>query len=167
MLTFRVTLDCVLYESYSKLCYCKFRHIQPYCGIFGTLCNSWYSEHCHIKNLAYSKPEIYSELLSRHILLYLECYIMLTYWEPHHVQNFAILRILLFLGPVAYSETCLCRYIQAYSIMIVIIKLIFFFTLMLLFNEIKKNVFWLQWRQLQCSTKIQCSTTWIICGLSN
>ena len=66
---------------------------------------------------------------------------MLTYWEPHHVQNFAILRILLFLGPVAYSETCLFRYIQAYSIMIVIIKLIFFFTLMLLFNEIKKTFF--------------------------
>ena len=49
-------------------------------------------------------------------------------WEPCLFQNFAIVRISVYLGQKAYSESCFCRYTQAYySIMIVIITFTFFF----------------------------------------
>ena len=35
--------------------------------------------------------------------------------ENCHIKHFAILRILSYLGPVAFSESCLFRHIQAYS----------------------------------------------------
>ena len=40
---------------------------------------------------------------------------VITYWEHCHIQNYAIFRILAYLGPEAYSESCLYKYIQAYS----------------------------------------------------
>ena len=55
-------------------------------------------------------------------MAYAERCVMLAYLEPCHIQKFAILRILAHVGPEVYSESCLYRHIQAYSIMIVIIS---------------------------------------------
>ena len=112
-------------QAYSRL----LRHIQPYCGIFKTLRNSCifrtlpYSETWHIQNTRYIHNSlklcsgIFRTLCNARIL------------TPCHVQNFAIFRILAYLGPEAYSEYCLFKHIQAYSIMIVVITLTFFFSL--------------------------------------
>ena len=48
--------------------------------------------------------------LSRHIVTYSERCVTL-----HIVENPAIFRILAYLGPQAYSESCLYKHIQAYS----------------------------------------------------
>ena len=40
---------------------------------------------------------------------------MLIHWESCHIQNFVIFRILAYLGPEAYLESCLYRHIQVYS----------------------------------------------------
>ena len=40
---------------------------------------------------------------------------MLTYWEPCHIQNSALFRILAYLGPKVYSEPCLYKHIHTYS----------------------------------------------------
>ena len=41
---------------------------------------------------------------------------MLAYWEPYHIQSFAISRIMGYLGPEAHSESCLYKHIQAYLV---------------------------------------------------
>ena len=81
-----------------------FRHIQPYCGIIRILCNS----------CIFRTPDIFKTLL-KHILAYSQNCVMLAYWEPCHIQNFAIFRILAHLGPGAYLESCLFGHIQAYT----------------------------------------------------
>ena len=92
-----------------------FRHIQPYCGIFRTLCNS-----CIFKTLSYSKSwqfitQDVFRTLSRHILIYSKRCVTLAYWDPYYIQNVALFRILAYLGPEAYSKSCLFMHIQAYS----------------------------------------------------
>ena len=53
--------------------------------------------------------------MSRHNLAYSARCVTLAYLKPCHIQNFAIFRILAYLGPEAYSGSCLYRYIQVYS----------------------------------------------------
>ena len=105
------TLPYVEPKIYPELCqgmfwniHVQFSHIQLYFGIFRTVCNS-----CIFRILAYLEPEI------RHILAYSERCVSLAYWETCQIQNFAIYRILVYLGPEEYSESCLFRHIQAYS----------------------------------------------------
>ena len=107
--------------------YCKFRHIRPYCGIFGTLCNS-----CIFRALPYLEHKIYSELCS--------C----IFWHNQTLCNARILRTPAIFKILTYSEFWdilhlrhiqnhvyldTFTHIQAYSIMIVIIILTFFFSL--------------------------------------
>ena len=96
-------------------------HIQPYCGVFRTLCNSYIFRTLSFRILAYLRAQDIFRTLSRHILAYSECCATFAYWEPFHIQNFTIFRILAYLGPEAYSESCLYRHIQAYSTTVVII----------------------------------------------
>ena len=68
-----------------------------------------YSELCHIQNSGIIRTQDIFRTLSRHILVYSKHCVTLAYWEPCHIQNFGNL------GPEAYSESSLFRYIQAYS----------------------------------------------------
>ena len=74
----------------------------------------------HIQNpVIIQNPGIFStwdifRTQSRHILAYSECFVTLKYWEPCYIQNFTIFSILICIGPRAYSESYLFRYIQAY-----------------------------------------------------
>ena len=61
---------------------------------------------CHIQNSAIFRSRYIFITLSRQILAYSERCVMLAYWEPCHIQNFAIARILAVLGLEAYSESC-------------------------------------------------------------
>ena len=79
------------------------RHIQNYC-IFRNLST--------IVNLDIFR---HIRILLRHIQLYCG------------IQIFSIFRVLLCLGPEVYSEPCLFRYIQAYSIIVVKLTLLTFF----------------------------------------
>ena len=100
-----VNLDIVAYHV-------LFRHIQPYCGIFRTLCNS-----CIFRTLSYSKFQHIQNprYIQNCVKAYSEGCVMLACCEPYHIQNFAIFRILAHVGPEAYSESCLYKHIQAYS----------------------------------------------------
>ena len=101
-----------------------------------------YSKPCHIQNLGIFRTQDISRSLSRHILAYSERCVRLAYWEICHSQNFAIVRILAYLGPKAYSESCLYGHIQAYSIIIVITTLTFVFHFNLTYFPIKfKDMF--------------------------
>ena len=98
--------------------YLKLRHIQAYCGIFRTLCNSCslaFSEPYHIQNPGIFWSWDIFRTLSRHILGYSECCVTLTYGEPCHIQSFSLFRILAYLGLKTFSESCLFRHMQAYS----------------------------------------------------
>ena len=116
--------------------YREFRHIQIYSPSLKTdsamlrhILNPvtfTYSEPCHIQNPGIFRTEDTFRTLSSHILAYSERCVTLAYWEPCHIQNLAIFRILAYLGTEAYSESCLHRHIQAYSIMIDITTLTFF-----------------------------------------
>ena len=125
-LKFQITL-------WNPVCYCKFTHIhqysgpiKTYCVIFRTLCNSCifrtlsYSESWHIQDLRYiqNSVKVYSDIFS------MLCNICILRTLPQF-------RISAYLRPMAYLKSCLCRHMQAYSIMIVIITF-FFFTLILL-----------------------------------
>ena len=120
-LKFQITL-------WNPVYYCKFTHIhqysgpiKTYCVIFRTLCNSCifrtlsYSESWHIQNLRYiqNSAKVYSGIFS------MLCNICILRTLPQF-------RILAYLRPNAYLKSCLCRHIQAYSIMIVIITFFFF-----------------------------------------
>ena len=109
------------------------RHIQPYCGILRTLCDSCifrtlpYSESCHMSNLRYiqNSAKAYSGIFRT--LCNVRILRTLKYSELCHIQNYGIFRtrdIQNIQNPV-YIDTF--RHIQAYSIMIVIIALTFFF----------------------------------------
>ena len=131
----------VLYETYSELCLLS--QIQTYSGIFTSYLDIHvmaylepcvtlaYPEPCHIQNPEIFRTRDIFRARLRHALVYSER------WEPCHVQNFAIFRILTHLWPEAYSESCSFSHIRAY------------------FSTKLKNtyVFWLQWRQFQCSTE--------------
>ena len=150
--------------------YRNFRHIQAYSRhikIYSAMLWHIYTPALllHIQNptiftiLAYLKPYIQN---SRHILIRSKRCVTLAYWEICHIQNFAITRILAYLGPEIIQNPVHIanfRYIQAYSIIIVITTLTFFF---FAFNltyfppKFKKTyVFWLQlqWHQFQCSAE--------------
>ena len=73
-----------------------------------------YWKPCHIQNSGIFRTQDIFRTLSRHILEYTER-VTLAYWESYHIQNFTIFRNLAYLGPQAYSESCLFRLIQAYS----------------------------------------------------
>ena len=130
-----VTSRYVLYKTYSELLVVEnsgifrsihvlFRHTQSYLGIFRTLCKSWNSESYHIQNPGIFRTQDIFKTLSRHILAYSERCVMLAYWEPCHIQNFDMFRILAYLGTETYSKSVYLgtfRYIQTYSRLIIII----------------------------------------------
>ena len=131
----------------NSVSYCKFRHIQAYCGIFRTLCNSCIFRTCHIQNSGIFRTQDIFSTLSRHILEYSEhcvCNARIMRTLPHselcHIQNLA------YLGPEAYSNSGLYRHIKAYSIIIVLITLTFFFyfNLHTFARNLKRHVSWLQ-----------------------
>ena len=127
-----------------------------------TLCNAINSEPWHIDNpgrscvtRAYPEPshiqnhgifrtwDIFTTL-TRHILAYSERCEALAYWEHCHIWNFAIFRISAYLG------------LETYSVMIIIITWTFFFFSLILHTfqrNLKRYVFWPQWRQFQSSTE--------------
>ena len=85
------------------------------------------SEPYHIQNTGIFWTQDIFRTLSRYILAYSEHCITLAYQEPYNIQNLTLLRISSYLGPKTFSESCLFRHIQAYSIRIVIITLPVFF----------------------------------------
>ena len=74
-----------------------------------------YSEPCHIQTSNIFRTQDIFITLPKHILAYSEHCVTLAYWKPCLIQNFVIFRILTYVGPEAYSELCLFRYIQEYS----------------------------------------------------
>ena len=124
------------------------RHIQPYCGIFRTLCNSWIFRALSYWESWYTYLKAYSERS-----------VTLGYWDLCHIQNFVIFRILACLGPEAYSESCLYRHIEAYSSIFDNdnynnVNFFFHFNLTYSSMKLKKKtcLFDLEWGQFQCST---------------
>ena len=106
--TLSIIVNSAILTSYSDI----FSHIVAYVEPCVALA---YAEPCHIQDFGtFIEPEIYSKLC-QDILLYSPHCVMLAYWEPCHMQNFAIFRVLAYLGPEAYSESCLFRHIQPYS----------------------------------------------------
>ena len=111
---------CIIHSQnpvyYYKFRHALVRHIQPLCDIFRTLCNS-----CIFRILAYLKPKIYPEFCQG-IFWHIQNDVYLL-----HIESPAIFRTLPYLGPQAYSGSCLYRQIQVYLIIIVLIPLTFFF----------------------------------------
>ena len=88
-LTCRVTSG---YETYSEH-KVFFRHIQPYCGIFRSLCNSYIFRTLHIQNPRIFKThDLVSRTLSRQILAYSEHCVTHLDCEPCHILDFGIFR---------------------------------------------------------------------------
>ena len=86
-----------------------FRHIEPYCGTFRSLCDFYIQNPAIFRILEYLEPKTYSELcqgISWHIQ---------NAVQHSHIQNPTIFRNLEYLGPKEYSEPCLYRHIQANS----------------------------------------------------
>ena len=116
---------------------CKFEYIQAcslsiptYSTILWQPCAALaYSKPSSIQNYGIFRTQGIFRTPSSHDLRYSERCLTLVYWEPFHIQNFAIFRIFSYLGRKSYSESCLYRHIQAYSIMVVIITLSFFLSL--------------------------------------
>ena len=113
------------------------RHIQPYCGMFRTLYNSYifrtlsYLESWHVQNLRYihnsvkAYCDIFRTLCNAGILLRTLPYS--EFWhiqDPKHIQN-----------PVYISTF---RHIQTYLIVIVIIRLTFLHTFQ---RNLKRHMF--------------------------
>ena len=122
--------------------YRKFRHIQAYSRPVKTFSHI---ESCHIQNPGYRYTQnsakanagIFRTLCNTRILR------TLSYSEVWHIQNFAIFSILPYLGPEAYSKSCLYRHIfrhiQAYSIMTVITALTFFYFFQLILHTFQQD----------------------------
>ena len=146
-----MTSSYLLYNTYSELC--PLSYIQAYSGIFTSYSDIFnhgvaYLEPFYIQNPGIFRAQDIFRTLSSHILAYLKHYVTLAYWEPCHIQNLAIFRNLAYLGPEAYSESCLYRHIQAYS------GIYFHFDFTYFSRKFKKNIcFWLQWPTFQCSTE--------------
>ena len=105
-----------------------FRPIQPYGGIFKTLCSSWI-----FRTLPYSESwhKYIFRTLSKHILAYSVGCVTLAFWKNCFIQNFAIFRISA-LGNSRHIQNPVYlgtfRHVQTYSIMIIwTIFLHFFF----------------------------------------
>ena len=87
-------------------------------AIFGILA---YLEPCHIRNPGIFRIQDVFRTLSRH------------FWHIQnavkcsHIEKLAIFWTLVYLGPEAYSESCLYTHIQAYSTMIFIVTQLTFF----------------------------------------
>ena len=115
-----VNLDIVAYHV-------LFRHIQPYCGIFRTLCNSCifrtlsYSKFQHIQNPRYIQNSVKAYSGIFRMLCNASMLRALPYSEFWHMQHPRHIH-----NPVCISTF---RHIQAYSVIIVIITLTFFFLL--------------------------------------
>ena len=111
-LTCRVTplsMYCMTHIQ-GPVCYRKFRHIhvlfrhiQPYCGIFRTLCNSYIIKSWYIQNPDIFRTQDVFRTLSRYILAYSKRCVTLAYCEPFYIQKLVIFRILAYLGSDAYS----------------------------------------------------------------
>ena len=90
----------IVYSDILRHIHILFRHIQGYCGIFRTLCNSIaYSETCLVQNSGTLTTRYIFRNLPRHILPYSERCVMLAY-----SKNFAIFRIFACLRLKAYLE---------------------------------------------------------------
>ena len=143
---FRQTYSGV-FTSYSDLS----SHVVAYLEPCVTLAHS---EPCHIQNSGKFRTQDIFRTLSKLILVYLERCVTLAYWKPYHTQSFAIFRSLTYLGPEAYSQSCLFRHIQAYSDIFNNDSYnninFLFFHFNLTFQRNLQNAFWLQWRQFQC-----------------
>ena len=114
----------VLYETYPVLCLYR----QTYSGIFtfySDICshivaylepfvNLTYPEPRHIQNPGIFGTRDIFRALSKHFPAYSERCVTLANWERCRVQNFAIFRMLAYLRPEAYSESCLFWHTQAY-----------------------------------------------------
>ena len=118
-----------------------FRPIQPYGGIFKTLCSSWI-----FRTLPYSESwhKYIFRTLSKHILAYSLGCVTLAFWKNCFIQNFAIFRISA-LGNSRHIQNPVYlgtfRHVQTYSIMIIwTIFLHFFIFFFILFNGILKNI---------------------------
>ena len=85
--------------------------MQPYCGIWKPCVTLAYSRPSHIQNLGKFRIQGIFRTLSNHIMAYSE---RSTYWTPYHIQNFAIFKILAYLGLEAYLEPFLFSHIRAY-----------------------------------------------------
>ena len=132
-----MTSSYLLYNTYSELC--PLSYIQAYSGIFTSYSDIFnhgvaYLEPFYIQNPGIFRAQDIFRTLSRHILAYLKHYVTLAYWEPCHIQNLAIFRNLAYLGPEAYSESCLYRHIQAYS------DIYFHFNFTCFSRKLKKNI---------------------------
>ena len=98
--TLSIIVNPDIFTSYSDI----FSHIVTYSKPCVTLA---YSEPCNIQN-----PDIFGiqdtfRTWSRRVLAYSERCGTLAYSEPCHIQNFVIFRILVYLGPAVYWESCL------------------------------------------------------------
>ena len=150
-LTCKVASRYVLHDTYSKPCLLLQIQrysgiITPYSDIFSHLvaylepCVSLaYSEPCYIQNSDIFRTQDIFRTLSRDIPAYSPRGVTLGYWEHRHIQDFAMLRILTYLRPEAYTESCLYRNIQAYPVMIVIITLTFFFFFTFILYSFQRN----------------------------
>ena len=120
-----MTSPYVLYDTYQNPgYYCKFRYLQPYCGILEPYVFLTYSEPCHIQNHGIFRiQDIFTSLL-RYILVYSKRCVTLAYWEPCHIQNCGIFR-----------TRGTFRHIETHSIMVVIIAWTFFFSLSTKFKK--------------------------------
>ena len=104
--------------------------------------------------------------LSKNILEYSERCSTHAYWETCDIQNFAIFRILAYLGPEAYRGSCLCRHIQAYSGIFNNdgcnnINFLFLTLILHTFQwNVKRHVFWLQWRHFNARRSLLVRDLW-------
>ena len=132
------TLSMIVNPDIFSHIHVPFRQIQPYYGIFWIICFSCFF------SCIFRTRNIYITL-SRHILAYSERCVTLAYWELCHVQNFVIFKILDTKTWLYYPRhnqnpvyLGIFRDIQEHSIMIVIIRLTFFFTL--IWNTFQGNL---------------------------
>ena len=84
----------------------KLSHFEEYLEFYVTLA---YSDPCHTQNPDIFRTRDIFTTLSRHIVAYSECCVMLAYFVTLHIQNFVIFRILPYIGLEEYSESCLLR----------------------------------------------------------
>ena len=144
-------MQCIVWDIFQTPVYCcrlihihvLFKYVQSYCGIFRILCNSFifialpYSESWHIWNLRYIQnfvkaySGIFRTLCNAFILR------TLPYLELCHIQDISVLS-----NPGIFRTLFIQAY-QAYSIMIVIITLTFYFHFNLTYfsTKFKKTCF--------------------------
>ena len=157
-----MTSHYVLHDTFSEPC--LLLKIETYSGIFPSCSDIFshivaYLEPCailaysgpvHIQNPGIFRAQDIFRTLPRHILAYSVDCVTLAFWKTCFIQNFAIFRIFGIEKLEVYSESCLFRHVQTYSVMITLTFFIHFFSYFS--TGFKKTyAFWLQWRQFQCS----------------